>query len=324
MSRAHRALAVVVAVVWGVNFVVIDAGLADVPPLLLVAVRFTLVALPLVAVVPRPDVPWRTVLAVGGTMSLGQFTLLYLGMHLGMPPGLASLVLQAQVIGTIVLARLVLRERASRRQVVGALVGTVGLAVVATARGLSAPALPLLVTLAAALSWAIGNVISRRARVRSGFALVVWSALVVPVPSLALSLAVDGPDVVGRVLAHPPLSAVLATAYTVYGASLLGYGVWNGLLARYPAGAVVPYVLLVPPVGIAAAWLLQGERPGVAELAGGAVMLLGVAAATTRPRRRPAGVDAPGAGRAGVGRSGVPADGGVDPGTDERRTLRAP
>jgi O-acetylserine/cysteine efflux transporter len=285
MSRRHVALAVLVAVVWGVNFVVIDGGLAGVPPLLLVAARFTLVALPLVAVVPRPDASWRTVVAVGAFMSLGQFTLLYLGIHLGMPPGLASLVLQAQVVATIVLARIVLDERPTRRQVTGALVGTAGLAVVATARELSAPTLPVLLTLAAALSWATGNVISRRARVRSGFSLVVWSALVVPVPSLALSLVVDGPDVVGRALSHPPVSAVLATAYTVYGASLLGYAVWNGLLARYPAGAVVPYVLLVPPVGIAAAWLLQGETPGVAELAGGAVMLLGVAAATIPPRR---------------------------------------
>jgi O-acetylserine/cysteine efflux transporter len=285
VSRRHSILAVLVTVVWGVNFVVIDEGLADVPPLLLVAVRFTLVAVPLVAVVPRPDAPWRTVVAVGGFMSLGQFTLLYLGLHLGMPPGIASLVLQAQVIATIALARLVLGEHPTRRQVAGALVGTAGLAVVAAARGLSAPALPLLLTLGAALSWATGNVISRQARVRSGFSLVVWSALVVPVPALALSLAVDGPDAVGRALAHPPVSAVLATAYTVYGASLLGYGVWNGLLARYPAGAVVPYVLLVPPVGIAAAWLIRGETPGVPELTGGAVMLLGVAAATVQPRR---------------------------------------
>ena len=285
MSRRHRALAVLVAVVWGVNFVVIDEGLAGVPPLLLVAVRFALVAFPLILVVPRPDAPWRTVAAVGAFMSLGQFTLLYLAIHLGMPPGLASLVLQAQVIATVALARIVLGERPTRRQVVGALIGTAGLAVVAVARGLSAPALPLVLTLAAALSWATGNVISRRARVRSGFSLVVWSALVVPVPSLALSLVVDGPDAVGRVLAHPPLSAVVATLYTVYGASLLGYAVWNGLLARYPAGAVVPYVLLVPPVGIAAAWALQGETPGVVELAGGAVMLLGVAAATVAPRR---------------------------------------
>lgn len=284
MSPKHSLLAVLVAVVWGVNFVVIDEGLAGVPPLLLVAIRFTFVALPLVFFVPRPTSGWRTVLAIGGFMSLGQFSLLYLGMHLGMPAGLASLVLQAQVVFTMVIARLALGERSTRRQIAGALVGMVGLAVVAVAHGANAPVVPLLVTLAAGLSWAIGNVVSRRARVTSGLSLVVWSALVVPVPALALSLALDGPDRVGHTVAHLPAAAVLSTLYTVLGASLLGYVVWNSLLARYPAGAVVPYVLLVPPVGILAAWLVEGEQPTTLELVGGTVMLAGVAAATITRR----------------------------------------
>jgi O-acetylserine/cysteine efflux transporter len=115
----------------------------------------------------------------------------------------------------------------------------------------------------------------------------VWSALVVPLPALGLSLWLDGPDAVGRTLEHPPPAALASTAYTVVGASLLGYVIWNSLLARYPAGAVVPYVLLVPPVGILAAWLALGEMPSALELAGGAVMLAGVAAATIN--RGPAG-----------------------------------
>lgn len=284
MTPKHSALAVLVAVVWGVNFVVIDEGLAGVPPLLLVAIRFVLVALPLVFFVPRPTSGWRTVVAIGGFMSLGQFSLLYLAMHLGMPAGLASLVLQAQVVFTLVIARLALGERSTRRQVAGALVGTAGLALVAVAHGARAPVVPLLVTVGAGLSWAIGNVVSRRARVTSGLSLVVWSALVVPVPAFALSLGLDGPHRVVDTLAHLPAAAILSTLYTVFGASLLGYVVWNSLLARYPAGAVVPYVLLVPPVGILAAWLVQGETPSTLEVVGGAVMLAGVAAATITRR----------------------------------------
>ena len=227
-------------------------------------------------------------------MSLGQFSLLYLGLDLGMPAGLASLVLQVQVIVTMVLARLALGERSTRRQLVGALVGTAGLVIVAIAHGVRAPVVPLLVTLAAGASWAIGNVVSRRARVTSGLSLVVWSALVVPLPALGLSLWLDGPSTVGHTLAHLPAAAIVSTAYTVVGASLLGYVVWNSLLARYPAGAVVPYVLLVPPVGILAAWLAKGETPSALEVTGGVVMLAGVAAATvtrrlTRTTRRPSG-----------------------------------
>jgi O-acetylserine/cysteine efflux transporter len=255
------------------------------PPLLLVSLRFVLVALPLVFLVPRPETIWRNVVGVGSFMSLGQFSLLYLGLHLGMPAGLASLVLQAQVVFTMVLAAVLLGERATRRQVAGAAVGMAGLATVAVGHGARAPVLPVLVTIAAALSWAIGNVLSRRARVASGLSLVVWSALLVPIPTLGLSLLLDGPGPVGHALTHLTGAAIFATFYTAYGASLIGYAIWNSLLARYPAGAVVPYILLVPVVGIAASWIVQGETPDAVELIGGVVMLAGVAGAVVRTRR---------------------------------------
>ena len=287
MSLRHSLLACMVMLVWGANFVVIDEGLADVPPLLFLAMRFTLVALPLVFFVPRPKARWQDVVAVGAFMSLGQFSLLYVALHLGMPSGLASLILQAQVIFTIVIAGVVLRERPTRRQVIGAVIGTTGLVVVVVAHGAVAPVVPVLVMLAAAMSWAIGNVVSRRAGISSGFSLVVWSALVVPLPALGLSLLLDGSDEVGRALTHLSATAVASTVYTAVGASLIGYGIWNSLLARYPTSAVVPFVLLVPVVGILAAWLVQDEVPTVLELVGGAVMLVGVAAATISRRRRP-------------------------------------
>lgn len=286
MPLKHSLLAVVVMILWGGNFVVIDEGLADVPPLLFLALRFVLVAFPMILLVGRPAAGWRAVVGVGAFMSLGQFSLLYVALALGLPAGLASLLLQAQVIFTIGIAAIVLRERPSRRQALGAAIGTAGLATVALAHGSAAPVVPLLVILGAALSWAIGNVVSRAAGVASGLSLVVWSALVVPLPALAVSLLVDGPDEVGRALASLSGVAVASTLYTAIGASLVGYGIWNSLLARHPAGAVVPFVLLVPPLGIAAAWLVQGEVPTGLELAGGAVMLVGVATATISRRAR--------------------------------------
>jgi O-acetylserine/cysteine efflux transporter len=273
-------LAVLVMVLWGANFVVIDEGLSDVPPFLFLAMRFFLVALPLVFFVPPPKAPWRMVVAVGAAMSLGQFSLLYLGLHLGMPAGLASLVVQAQLFFTIAIATVVLREPPSRKQVIGAVIGAAGLIVVVVAHGATAPIVPVLVVLAGSLSWAIGNVITRSAGVSSGFSLVVWSALVVPLPALGLSFLVDGSDEVGRALTHLSLVAIASTAYTAIGSSLIGYGIWNTLLARHPASAVVPFVLLVPVVGIISAWVVQDEVPTGLELLGGAVMLAGVAAAT--------------------------------------------
>src|ERR1700744_4944576 len=131
VNRRDTLLAVLVAALWGFNFVVIDWGMGRVPPLLFAAVRFAVVAVPACFFVPRPAVPGRTVAAVGAFMSLGQFGLLYLSMSLGMPPGLAALVLQGQVVFTIVIAAAVLRERPSRAQVTGVALGVAGLAVVA-------------------------------------------------------------------------------------------------------------------------------------------------------------------------------------------------
>src|SRR3954453_1322955 len=141
MQPRHAALATLVATIWGFNFVVIEWGMHDVPPLLFVALRFTAVVVPAVFLVPRPSIAWPTVVAVGLLMSLGQFGLLYTSIHLGMPPGLAALVLQAQVVFTVVIAAVPLRERPRPAQVAGVALGVAGLLVAAVGKGGRVPAI---------------------------------------------------------------------------------------------------------------------------------------------------------------------------------------
>lgn len=283
VSLRDSLLAVLVALLWGLNFVAIDIGLhaggRDFPPLLFVAIRFVLVVVPWIFFVRKPDVPWKAIIGVGLFMSAGQFGLLYLAMALGMPAGLASLVLQAQVLLTVLLAAGFLGERPSRRQLAGVVLGVAGLAVVAVGRSAVAPLLPLLIVLAAALSWAAGNVIARKARAASGLGLVVWSGAVVPVPLAALSLLVDGPATVWDSLSGLQAPTIASALYTAVFASLVGYGIWNRLLASHPSSAVVPFTLLVPVVGMSAAWLVLAEVPSPTELAGGLLLLAGVATA---------------------------------------------
>ncbi|GAA5015423.1 O-acetylserine/cysteine exporter [Terrabacter aeriphilus] len=292
MRRRDIALAVLVAVVWGTNFVAIRAGLDSVPPLLFLAVRFVVVCVPAVLLVRRPALPWRDLALIGLFTSLGQFALLYLALHLGMPPGLSSLVLQAQVLLTVVIAAGWLRERPRTAQRIGVALGGAGLVTIAAGRGLSAPLLPLVVLVLAAVSWAVGNVLTRRAGALTGpgagLGVTVWSGLVVPLPALALSFLVEGPGAIGAALTHVQWSAVLSTAYTAYLSSLVGYGIWNTLLSRHPVAAVTPFAMLVPVFGMAAAAVAFGERPHLLELVGGVLLLAGVGVAVLRrPRRSP-------------------------------------
>nr|WP_249777397.1 EamA family transporter [Arthrobacter sp. C9C5] len=286
MTPRHSGLALLVAILWGVNFVAIDLGLhpdgAQMPPLLFVAMRFALVVFPCIFFIRKPDVSWKAIIGVGLLMSAGQFGLLYLAMALGMPAGLASLVLQAQVLLTVLLAAGILAERPTRRQLAGVVLGIAGLAVVAVGRSLVAPLLPLLIVLAAALSWAGGNIVARKAKAASGLGLVVWSGAVVPLPLAGLSLLVDGPAAVSDALLQLQPVTMLSALYTAVFGSLVGYGIWNRLLGLYPSSAVVPFTLLVPVVGMTTAWLVLSEVPSAAEVAGGLLLLAGVATAVLR------------------------------------------
>ncbi|MET0997251.1 MAG: EamA family transporter [Marmoricola sp.] len=290
MNTRDSLLAALVATIWGFNFVVIDWGMDGVPPLLFAAVRFALVVVPAIFLVRRPSAPWRIVVAVGVFMSLGQFGFLYVAMAAGMPPGLAALVLQAQVIFTVLIAAGALRERPTGAQVVGVLLGTIGLCVVALGRGGHVSLAALGLCLLGALSWGIGNVVSRASGVSGGLSLTVWSAAVVPVPLFALSLVLDGPETVYAALAAFSWQAVVSTVYTAGLASLVGYGIFNTLLGRNPSAYVVPWVLLAPVVAMASAWLLLDQRPNPAEVVGGVVLILGVLVAM-RPGQPKVAVD---------------------------------
>lgn len=290
MTPRHLALGILVALIWGVNFVAIDLGLRDTPPLVLVALRFALVAVPLVFFVPKPDAPWRVIVGIGLFMSAGQFGLLFTAMHVGLPAGLAAVILQCQMIFTLVIGAVALRERPTRMQLLGALVGVAGLGIVALGRldgdsGLAA-IVPILICVAAGLSWAIGNVISRSAAGADGFGIVVWSALVVPVPMLILSVFLDGAAVVGDAFATIGWQTIVSVAYTAGLASLIGYTIWNMLLGRYPAALVAPFALLVPPIGLAAAAVALGQVPNTLELVGSALLVGGVAVGQVRRRTR--------------------------------------
>jgi O-acetylserine/cysteine efflux transporter len=271
MPRRHIAAAVVVAVVWGVNFVVIHVGLEHFPPLLFAALRFGLVALAL-PFVPRPGVPWRYVAGVGLFICVGQFALLFLGMAHGMPAGLASLVLQLQAAFTVGLAVALLGERPSGGQLAGGALALLGIGVIAAGRAQGVPLGALALTVGAAASWGVGNIVTRRARPPHALGLLVYASAVAPLPLLVLSLLTE--DYSGVSL---DAGGVLALLYVVILSTFGGFGVWTALMARHPASSVAPFTLLVPIAGIAAAWAWLGEAPSAPELAGAALVMGGLA-----------------------------------------------
>jgi O-acetylserine/cysteine efflux transporter len=270
--------ALVVITAWGLNFVVIKIGLSEFPPLLMGALRFTLVAIPAVFFIKPPALPWRTVVLYGATISLGQFVFLFAAIYVGMPAGLASVVLQSQAFFTTLIAAVFLGERIRRHNVVGLLVAALGLVLIQ--QGAVAGTLSLtgfLMTLAAGLSWAIGNIVTKGVGKIDMLSLVVWGALVPPLPFLGLSLVFEGPALIMTSLQNATWVGVSMLAYLVVFATLLGYCLWGWLLSRHPAGQVAPLTLAVPVLGLLSTSLLLNEQLVFWQWVGGVVILVALA-----------------------------------------------
>ncbi|MBS0500909.1 MAG: EamA family transporter [Burkholderiaceae bacterium] len=269
----HLLLILAVVAVWGTNFVIIKFALAHLPPLLLAALRFALAAFPLVLLVRRPAASWGNLALYGLAIGVGQFALLFYGMQRDITPGLASLVVQAQVFFTVGLAVLIDKERLRPYQWVAALIALTGIVIIASHTDGHTTLAGLLLTLGAAFFWALGNVASRAAGPVDVLAYVAWSSLFAVPPLLLLSWALEGWPRIASGLAQADAATWAAVVWQSLGNTIFGYGVWAWLLARYPAATVAPFSILVPVFGIGASALLMGEAlPPWKLLAAGLVM----------------------------------------------------
>lgn len=280
MPIRDRLLALLVAVCWGVNFPATAIALEHFPPLLMVALRFTLLAIPTILFIPRPQVRLRWLVGTGLGIGLMQFAFLYAGMAAGMPSGLASLVLQASAPLTVIIAGVWLRERLSRRQGIGIGAAVLGLGTIAVHQAQTAAILPVVLTLCGALGWAIGNVCSRQAQAPKPLHLTLWMSVIPPIPMWIASVIFEGPGQIGPALTGAftaaALPSVLGLLYVVIVATVVGYGIWNTLMGRHSSSAVAPFSMLVPVFGVLSSWVAFGELIDPVEAVAGAVVVGGV------------------------------------------------
>ncbi|HVR90479.1 MAG TPA: EamA family transporter [Novosphingobium sp.] len=282
----HLLLALAVMAVWGTNFVVIKLALAHLPPLTLALLRFTLVVVPLVLFVKRPAVPWRNLAAYGMLIGAGQFGILFTAMRSDITPGLASLVVQMQVFFTIGLSMRLTGERIAPFQIVALLLASAGLATIALHTDGNATPLGLGLTVLAALSWALGNMVSRVAGEVNMLAYVVWSSLFAVPPLLVMALLTEGWASMAAGIAAADRWTWAAVLWQSVGNTMFGYAAWGWLLARHPAAMVTPLALLVPVFGLGASALLLGEPLQAWKLAAFALVMAGLALGILWPSLR--------------------------------------
>jgi O-acetylserine/cysteine efflux transporter len=285
MSPLHILLALAVVTVWGVNFVVMKIGLEVLPPVFFSFLRFACAAFPLVLFYRRPSIPWRLLWSYALAQFAIQYALLFLGLQLGMPAGLSSIVVQLQAFFTMALAVPMLHEKPRIAQLYGALVALGGMAVVAWHIEAATTLIGLVLVIGAGLSWGFGNVFTKRIALTAQAAgtpiqvmqIVAWGSLLAMPPLLAVSLLFEGPAAIGAAMTRVDWRTIGAVLFNGYVSTTFGFGAWSLLMRRYPTATVAPFPLLVPVAGMASAALLLGEPLHGWAIAAGLMVLTGLA-----------------------------------------------
>ena len=276
MKPADIFLAVTVAVIWGLGFVGSRLALDELSPALMTAMRFSIAAVPCLFV-RRPNVSWTVLIAISGTLFLGQFLSQSWAIAHDVPVGLASVVVQSQALFTVAFAAAAFREIPTRVQIAGIAVAAVGLLMICGTVGFDFSAGAFALLIISPVSFAIGNLLLRQARDVPMFDLFAWLCLVPPLPLLALALVADGPQATWHSLWQMSLTGWASMLFVGAISTSIAYWLWGRLLRDHTAAQVVPFALLVPFVGAAASSVVFGEKFGPLRLAGMVTVVAGIA-----------------------------------------------
>ena len=321
MKPSDILLTVAIMLIWGMGFVVAKAGMSHFPPILMMALRFALVAACLVWFF-RP--PWPLLKAIFWAALVGitiQGALVYTGLS-GIDASTTALLLNLEAPFGVLLAWLWLRDRMNLRQFCGMVMAFIGAAIIAGEPRLSGSLLHLLMVLGGALTFSLGQVMVKRLGLNNvdngggdgddigddsggtqttnkpeqksigGFALLTWLAVMATPQLFVASILFES----GQIKAITTASAAEWSSVLYLGVVMtaLGYGLWYRLLSRYPVSRMMPFLLLVPVSTVAGGILFLGERLTVTLLIGGLIAIAGVVIINFD--RRPAANKPPGVG----------------------------
>lgn len=281
MSWRHFLIALLVPLTWGFGFAFAKAGLSHFPPLLMMGLRFILAAVILVWFVPLPRGQYRQVAVISVVAATLQYGLTFSGLE-RMDATPAILLVQSEVIFGVVIAAIMLGERATRRQICGMALSFAGLATIVGAPSLEGQMVGVALVLSGCLFWAFGQVLIRRLDgALTGFQLTAWMGVMAGPQMLVASLLIEGNPI--PVIESAPFEAWMTILYLGVVMTVIGYSAWYYVLARYPVPMVMPLLLLLPVATILGAVTFLGERPDPTVLLGGAIVIGGVATVIIDP-----------------------------------------
>ena len=274
-------LALLVAAIWGMGYVVAKGAMAHFPPIFLMALRYLVAASVLVWFAGPLNGQFPRLLGISVVGATAAYSLTFTGVD-GVDAGLGALIVQLEVPFMVLFAALIFGERPGWRQGIGIAIAFVGVALIAGQVRLEGEGRAVFLLIAGAATWALGQVNLRGLRGMSGLSVTAWLAILAAPQLFIVSALFETGQWQAAATAGPMTWA--AVFYLGLAMSCLGYLIWNSLILRHEVGSVAPFVLMLPLFSVVGGIVFLGERPDWGQLVGGLIVLAGVALITLRPR----------------------------------------
>lgn len=268
-------LVLLICIAWALNFLTSALAMREIPPFLFTALRFALLALPLVFFLKRPaSGQWPRLVAVALCIGVLHFGLSFSALKLAGDLSSPAIVMQSYIPMTALLAWWWLGERFAWRTGIAIAVSFAGVLVLGFDPLVLDQPVSLLLMLVSAAFLAIGTVLMKGLRGMDVFSQQGWTAVFSVLPLVAISVWLEP----GAVAALPDVSWVAwsGALYAAFVSSLLGHGLYYVLMQRHPVAQVMPWLLLVPVLAVALGIVFWGDRPGPRLWLGGVMVLGGV------------------------------------------------
>lgn len=273
--------AILVAFCWGANFSASKFAMMEFPPFLTILLRFVVLVVILAPFALREKLPrWRDVAFLGLSNIILHFMLIFWAMYQGLTITSAIVATQLGVPFSCMLAAIFFKDYLGPWRSLGLAVAFIGVVIVAGTPNAAAHGGPFVVAIGGALSWASANIYLKHMKPVSVVTFLFWPALLALPVLFGMTLLFEHHQ--WQLLHEAHLRSWLGVSYSVLFSSLVGYGLWNWLLGKYPLSQVVPYSLLAPIVGIACGVWLFDEPLTWKIVAGSVLTMIGVGIITMR------------------------------------------
>ncbi|EKO3438719.1 EamA family transporter [Vibrio fluvialis] len=276
MQGRDLLLIISVMAIWGFNFSMIKLGVSEMDPLLIAAARFFCATFPIIFFVRKPNVQWRYLMAYGLVFGTGIWGMASCSITFGLSSGMASVLLQTDVLTTVLVGVLLYKEVISARMAAGIVVSVVGLVVSIIYTNGNVTLAGVVFIMISAICWPLAGVIVRKSGTRSAFAFNIWGMLFAPLPLVALSVGMNGWDVLSTTYQQWNSNAWISVLFQAYPTTVFGYWVWNKMVLKYPMSQLAPMTLLVSVFALLSGYAIYDEQLSLAQWVSCSTFLLGI------------------------------------------------